>query len=175
MLNQKALNQKEINVITLSEHRVFEKKEVVEKDKTGHLSRDKDMDFIETLFRFMGGKRQTVISFIRMKLNRQKQAFFIRELKKCGSLRQQARCIKKYIGHLKVNDARALLMSLPELLPGKIEALTYHGEDMPENRLMKFAKTFNLSNEDALFCMLFFLMTREDLGKTESLNVGRAI
>jgi len=175
MLNQKALNQKEINIITLSEHRVFEKKEIAEKEKTGHLSRDKDMDFIETLFRFMGGKRQTVISFIRMKLNRKKQAFFIRELTKCGSLRQQARCIKKYIGHLKVNDAKALLMSLPELLPGKIEALTYHGEDMPENRLMKFAKTFNLSNDDVLFCMLFFLMTREDLGKTESLNVDRAI
>jgi len=159
--------QKEINVITLSEHPVFEKNEVFETEKTGHLSRNKDMDFIETLFRFLGNKRHTVISFVRMKLDRQKRAFFSKELEKCDNLRQQARCIKKYIGHLKVNDAKALLVSLPDMLPGKIEALIYHGESSPENRLMKFARTFELSDDDALFCMFFFLMTREDLGETD--------
>jgi len=133
------------------------------------------MDFIETLFRFLGDKRHTVISFIRMKLDRQRRAFFSQELKMCKNLRQEGRCVKKYIGHLKVNDARALLMSLPDMLPGKIEALTYHGETSPENRLMKFAKTFGLSNEDALFCMFMFLMMRKDSGKAEPLNMGRAI
>jgi len=167
--------QKEVNVITLSEHRTFEKNEVFETEKTGHISRDKDMDFIETMFRFLGNKRHTVISFIRMKLERQKRVFFSTELENCENLRQQARCMKKYINHLKVNDARALLMSLPDMLSGKIEALTYHGEDSPENRLMKFAATFDLSDEDTLFCMLSFLMMRESHRAVDALGVGRAI
>jgi hypothetical protein len=168
-------NHKELNVITLSDHAAFEKSELFEADKTDLAYRDKDMDFIETLFRFLGDKRHIVFSFVRMKLDRQRRTFFSRELKMCESLRQEGRCVKKYIGHLKVNDAKALLMSLPDMLPGKIEALTYHREDMPENRLMKFAKTFGLSDEDALFCMLFFLMTREDIGGADTLNMGRAI
>lgn len=168
-------NHKELNVITLSDHATFEKNELPATVKTQSAHRDKDMDFIETLFRFLGDKRHIVLSFVRMKLDRQRRAFFNRELQMCESLRQEGRCVKKYIGHLKVNDAKALLMSLPDMLPGKIEALTYHGEDMPENRLMKFAKTFGLSDDDALFCMLFFLMTREDLGVTGTLSMDRAI
>jgi hypothetical protein len=168
-------NHKELNVITLSDHAAFEKNELFETCKTESAYRDKDMDFIETLFRFLGDKRHTVTSFIRMKLDRQRRAFFTTDLKMCDNLRQEGRCVKKYIGHLKVNDAKALLMSLPDMLPGKIEALTYHGEDMPENRLMKFAKTFGLSDDDALFCMLFFLMTRENHRDTDALNMGRAI
>jgi len=168
-------NYKELNVITLSDHTAFEKNELVETGKTDPAYRDKDMDFIETLFRFLGDKRHTVISFIRMKLDRQRRAFFIKDLKMCENLRQESRCAKKYIGYLKVNDAKALLMSLPDMLPGKIEALTFHGEDMPENRLMKFAKTFGLSDDDVMFCMFFFLMTREELGETGTLNMGQAI
>ena len=156
-------NHKEQNVITLSNHKAFEKNELFATEKTGPAHRDKDMDFIETLFRFLGNKRHAVISFIRMKLDCQRRAFFSKELKMCENLRQESRCIKKYIGHLKVNDAKALLMSLPDMLPGKIEALIYHGETSPEKRLMKFAKTFDLSDEDALFCMFFFLMTRENV------------
>jgi len=168
-------NYKEINVITLSDHKAFEKNELIEGDKTDLAYRDKDMDFIETLFRFLGDKRHAVMSFIRMKLDRQRRIFFINELKLCEDLRQESRCVKKYIGHLKVNDAKALLMSLPDMMPGKIEALTFHGEDLPKNRLMKFAKTFGLSDEDALFCMLFFLMTRDSSGTSETVNMGRAI
>ncbi|MBC2716347.1 MAG: hypothetical protein HF978_13645 [Desulfobacteraceae bacterium] len=156
-------NHKEQNIITLSNHPAFEKNELFATEKTGPARRDKDMDFIETLFRFLGDKRHTVISFIRMKLDRQRRAFFRKELKMCENLRQEGRCAKKYIGYLKVNDAKALLMSLPDMLPGKIEALIYHGETSPEKRLMKFAKTFELSDGDALFCMLFFLMTRENV------------
>ena len=168
-------NHKEQNVFTLSDHPAFEKNELFAPEKTEPAHRDKDMDFIETLFRFLGDKRHTVVSFIRMKLVRQRRAFFSNELEMCENLRQEGRCVKKYIGHLKVNDAKALLMSLPELLPGKIEALIYHGETSPENRLMKFAKTFDLSDEDALFCMFMFLMMRKDSVKTEPLNMGRAI
>ncbi len=163
------------NVITLSNHRSFEKNELCVAEKSEAAPRDKEMDFIETLFRFLGDKRATVISFIRMKLDRQRRAFFINELKICKNLREEARCVKKTIGYLKMNDARALLMCLPEMLPGKIEALMYHGETSTENRLMKFAKTFAMSDEDALFCMLFFLMTRADHGETEPLNMDRAI
>jgi hypothetical protein len=168
-------NHKELNVITLSDHATFEKNELPATGKTQNTHRDKGMDFIETLFRFLGDKRHIVLSFIRMKLDRQRRAFFIKELSMCENLRQESRCVKKYIGHLKVNDAKALLMSLPDMLPGKIEALTYHGEDLPENRLMKFAKTFGLSDDDALFCMIFFLMTRESLGKSGTLNMEQAI
>jgi len=163
------------NVITISDHQKFEKNELASSEKTVSHCSDKDMDLIETLFRFLGHRRQTVFSFIRMKLDCRRREFFSHELKTCETLREQARCAKKYIGHLKVNDARALLMSLPEMLPGKIEALTYHGETSPVNRLMKFAKTFDLSGEDALFCMLFFLMTRENPRGTDELNMGRAI
>ena len=168
-------NHNEGNVITLSNHSAFEKSELSAARKTDQPYRDKDMDFIETLFRFLGEKRHTVISFIRMKLDRQRRVFFIKELELCENLRQESRCVKKYISYLKVNDAKALLMSLPVMLPEKIEALTYHGEDLPEKRLMKFAKTFRLSNDDALFCMLFFLMTREGPGETGTLNMGQAI
>lgn len=168
-------NHKELNVITLSDHAAFEKNELPATGKTQNTHRDKGMDFIETLFCFLGDKRHIVLSFIRMKLDRQRRVFFINELKLCENLRQEGRCAKKYIGHLKVNDAKALLMSLPEMLPGKIEALTFHGEDLPENRLMKFAKTFGLSGDDALFCMLFFLMTREGLDETDILGMDRAI
>jgi len=168
-------NHKEQNIITLSEHPVFEKNEVSGTEKTGHVSRNKDMDFIETLFRFLGDKRHTVISFIRMKLDRQRRAFFAKELGICDNLRQESRCVKKYIGHLKVNDARALLLSLPDMLPGKIEALSFHGETSPEKRLMKFAKTFGLSDEDALFCMFMFLMMRKDYREADPLNMGRAV
>jgi hypothetical protein len=168
-------NHKEQNIITLSNHPAFEKNELSATEKTDQPRRDKDMDFIETLFRFLGDKRHTVISFLRMKLNRQRRSFFNNELEMCENLRQEARCVKKNINHLKVNDARALLMSLPDMLPGKIEALTYHGETSPENRLMQFAKTFELSDEDTLFCMFMFLMMRKDSGKAEPLNIGRAI
>ncbi len=163
--------QKEQNIITLSNHPAFEKNELFATEKTGPARRDKDMDFIETLFRFLGDKRHTVISFIRLKLDCRRRSFFSNELKMCENLRQEGRCVKKYIGHLKVNDARALLMSLPDMLPGKIEALSFHGETSPENRLMKFAKTFELSDEDALFCMVFFLMTRKTQGEAEPLNM----
>jgi hypothetical protein len=168
-------NHKELNVITLSDHAAFEKNELSAGDKAETVYRDKDMDFIETLFRFLGDKRHMVLSFIRMKLDPKRRAFFSKELKMCENLRQEGRCIKKYIGHLKVNDAKALLMNLPDMMPGKIEALAYHGESSPENRLMKFAKTFGLSDADALFCMLFFLMTRDGLGVTGSLSMDRAI
>jgi hypothetical protein len=168
-------NHKELNVITLSDYAAFEKNELSAAGKTETVCRDKDMDFIETLFRFLGDKRHIVLSFIRMKLDRQRRVFFIKELNMCESLRQESRCIKKYIGQLKVNDAKALLTSLPDMLSGKIEALTFHGEDLPENRLMKFAKTFELSDDDSLFCMLFFLITREGLGVTNTFNMDRAI
>ncbi len=168
-------NHKEGNVITLSNHSAFEKSELSATEKIDQPRRDKDMDFIETLFRFLGDKRHAVISFIRMKLDRQRRAFFTNELAMCENLRQEGRCAKKYIGHLKVNDAKALLMSLPDMLPGKIEALIYHGETSPDKRLMKFAKTFDLADEDALFCMFFCLMTREDFAKTDTLNMDRAI
>ena len=167
--------QEHRNIITISDHPAFEKNEVVSAEKEVPEPRDKGADFIETLFRFLGDKRHIVISFIRMKLDCRRGVVFSRELEMCQSPGEERRCVKKYIGHLKVNDAKALLMSLPEMLEGKIEALTYHGEDLPENRLMKFAKTFEFSHEDAVFCMLFFLMTRENLWGSDGLNLGRAM
>lgn len=168
-------NRKEINVITLSDHAAFEKNELGAEQKSGSAHRDKDMDFAETLLGFLGKKRSAVISFIRMKLEPRYRSFFDIELKECENLRQQARCIKKYIGRLKVNDAKTLLLNLPEMLSGKIEALAYHGEASPENRLMKFAKTFELSDADALFCMLFFLMTRQNTGTADTVSMGQAV
>lgn len=167
-------NNKTGNIITIANHPAFEKNELTVAEKTA-LPVNKDMDFIETLFRFLGDKRHTVIAFIRMKLDSRRRKVFNHELEMCQNLRQQARCAKKYISHLKVGDARALFMSLPEMLPGKIEALTYHGEASPENRLMKFAKTFGLTDDDAMSCMFFFLMTRADAGESTRMSPGRAI
>ena len=167
-------NTKTGNIITITNHPAFEKNELTVTEKIA-LPVDKDMDFIETLFRFLGDKRHTVIAFIRMKLDARRRNIFTNELERCQNLRQQARCAKKYISHLKVSDAKALLMSLPEMLAGKIEALTYHGEASPENRLMKFARTFGLTDDDAMFCMFFFLMTRSDSGKSRPVSAGRAI
>ena len=167
-------NNKTGNIITIANHPAFEKNELTIREKTA-LPVNKDTDFIETLFRFLGDKRHTVIAFIRMKLDGRRRKIFANELEMCQNLRQQARCARKYISHLKVSDARALFMSLPEMLPGKIEALTYHGEASPENRLMKFARTFGLTDDDAMFCMFFFLMTRADAGESSRVSAGRAI
>lgn len=161
---------KEENIIALSNHVAFEKNELSPAYNAGQTLRDKKMDFFETLFRFLGERRHTVISFIRMKLDRRKQRFFNEELKACRNLREESRCVKKYINHLRINDARALVMSLPEMIPGKIEALIFHGERSPQDRLKKFAKTFDLSDEDALFCMFFFLMTHNDPGDRDALK-----
>lgn len=167
-------NNKTGNIITIANHPAFEKTELTVAEKTAR-PMDKDMDFIETLFRFLGDKRHIVIAFIRMKLDARRRKVFTNELELCQNLRQQARCAKKYISHLKVSDAKVLLMSLPEMLPGKIKALIYHGEASPENRLMKFAKTFGLTDDDAMFCMFFFLMTRPDAGQSSRASAGRAI
>jgi len=143
-------------------------------EKTGPAPRDKDMDFIETLFRFLGDKRQTVISFIGMKLDRKMRAVFRRDLEKCRNIREEGRCVRLYFGYLRINDARTLLEILPEMLPGKIEALTYHGEACPENRLMKFAKSFHLSHEDVSVSMLMVLMMRSKTPQAAGWNISRA-
>lgn len=159
------------NIIKLSDHLSFGKNEVPASKKTGPTPRD--MDFIETLFRFLGDKRHTVTSYIRMKLDRKMRALFCQDLEKCKNIREEGRCVKMYFGYLRLVDAGALLASLPELLPGKIEALTYHGDASPENRLMKFAKTFDLAHEDVSVCMLMMLMTRETPGQEKEYSVAK--
>jgi len=161
------------NIIKLSDHSAVGKRQMPAVEKTGPSPRDKDMDFIETLFRFLGDKRQAVISFIGMKLDRKMRAVFRQDLEKCQNLREEGRCVKKYFAYLRMIDAGILLASLPDLLPGKIEALTYHGEACPENRLMKFAKFFHLSHEDVSVCMLMMLMTRETPGQENGYSAAK--
>lgn len=152
------------NIINLSEHPLFEKNEVDCPGEKKRFCRDQSSDFIETLFRFLGDKRRTVVSFMRMKLDRKMRAVFRRDLERCRDIRDEARCVKTYFGYLRMTDAGAVLAILAQMLPGKIEALTYHGEAFPENRLMKFAKTFNFAHEDVSVFMLMMLMTRNQPG-----------
>ncbi|MGB9500172.1 MAG: hypothetical protein ACKVE4_10605 [Dissulfuribacterales bacterium] len=156
------------NIITLSEHPAFEKRQLFMKKTADNClpgkasdPAKKEMDFIETLFRFLGHKRHLVISFIKMKFDPRTRIFFDKEIKACMDQREEGRCVKRYFGRLKAKDARALIMGLFDMLPGKIEALIYHGETEPENRLKKFVKTFSLSEADVTCCMLFLLLTRE--------------
>lgn len=150
------------NIITLSEHPAFEKHEIAAINARAKLCRDKHMDFLEALFRFLGKKRSTVNTFVRLKLDYRKRLLFERELSARENVRDEIRCVRKYFGHLKTNDAMALMMSLPDMLEDNIEALTFHGEASPADRMQKFARTFGLTHEDAAYCMFFFLMTRED-------------
>ena len=155
------------NIITLSEHPVFEKRQLfTKKIKCMPAQIDdhakKEMDFIETLFQFLGDKRRLVISFIKMKLDPRTRIFFNKEINACQDVRDESRCVKRYFGHLKTNDAMAMIMGLFDMLPGKIEALIYHGETVLESRLKKFIKTFFLSETDVTWCMLFLLLARED-------------
>ena len=156
------------NIITLSKHPSFEKKQLFTKKTTEKCMpvqksdpAKKEMDFIETLFQFLGHRRQIVISFIKMKLDSRTRIFFNKEIKACQEVRDECRCVKRYFGHLKSKDAMALIMGLPDMLPGKIEALIYHGETALENRLKKFVNTFSLSEADVTWCMLFFMFTCE--------------
>ena len=147
-------------VITLSDYQRPEKHRNAAEEKIPPQS-DRDMDFIETLFRFLGENRHRVIAFIRMKLDPARRKAFIKDLAECGNLREQARCVRRSIGHLKAKDARALIMGLPEMMPEKIDALAFHGETDPAIRLRKFAETFGVSDAESLFCMVFLLMTRD--------------
>ena len=156
------------NIITLSKHQTFEKRQLfvkksADKDTRGKAGAPakKEMDFIETLFRFLGAQRQMVISFIKMKLDVRTRILFNKEMMVCRDVRDESRCVKRYFGHLKSKDARALIIGLPDMIPGKIEALIYHGETALENRLKKFINTFSLSEADVIWCMLFFMFTRE--------------
>jgi hypothetical protein len=167
------------DIITLSKHPAFEKRELFtvesgEKSMFGENStpEKKDMDFIETLFRFLGTRRQMVISFVRMKLDGRTRILFSKEIKMCRNVREESRCVKRYFGHLKTNDATALLVSLIETLSGKIEALIYHGEDRAENRLKKFIKTFSLSESDVTSGMLFLLLARKNIGGQASQSIA---
>jgi len=154
--------QQKPNVITLSDRRSFEKSEIVIEKNQGRTIMEKNKDFVETLFCFLGDKRFTLISYISMKLDRRKRLFFSEELEKCQDVRAECQCVKKYFRHLKTNDAMSLLASLPEMLSGKIEALTFHGEKRPEKRLEKFVKLLGLSDADIELCMLLFLFTRDE-------------
>jgi hypothetical protein len=156
------------NVITLSKHQAFEKSELFTKKTTDKCLTErnrvpvkKNMDFIETLFQFLGNKRGLVISYIKMKLDPRARRLFNKEIKACLDLRDECRCVKRYFGRLKTKDAKALIVGLPDMMPGKIEALIYHGETEPENRLKKFVKTFSLSEADVTCCMLLLMLTRE--------------
>lgn len=157
------------NVITLAKHQAFEKRQLFDKKTTDKCVPDKasgpakrQMDFIETLFQFLGAQRQMVISFVKMKLDARTRIHFNKEMMACQDVRDESRCVKRYFGHLKTNDAMALLMSLPDMLPGKIEALIYHGEEQKENRLKKFIKTFSISEAEVTCSMLFLLMARKN-------------
>jgi len=156
------------NIITLSEHPAFEKRQLSFKNSADNClpgkvcdPAKKEMDFIETLFQFLGDRRRLVISFIKMKLDPRTRILFNKEINVCMDQREEARCVKRYFGHLKTNDARGLIMGLFDMLPGKIEALIFHGEILGENRLKKFVKTFSLSEADVTWCMLFLLLARE--------------
>lgn len=144
--------QKEHNVITLSKHPAFTKNELVAEKKKQRSSRETSIDFIENLFRFLGEKRGMVFRFIRMKLDRQRRVSFAEELDQCRNLTEESRCVKKYIGHLKVNDVSALFMSLPEILPGRIEAFVCFLDSSDENRLTKLQKTFGQPDGNSIFC-----------------------
>ena len=174
-------NLKHQTVITLSDYRPPEKNQNAAAPETGRPEyapenkADRDMDFIETLFRFLGENRRTVIAFVRMKLDRHRRKEFIKDLAGCENPRDQARCLRNYICRLNVSDARTLIMSLPELMPEKIETLAFHGETDPANRLRKFARTFALSDPESLFCMIFFLMTGRDGAPGNRACLGRAV
>jgi len=168
------------NIITLSEHPAFEKRQLSFKNSADNClpgkacnPAKKEMDFIETLFQFLGDRRRLVISFIKMKLDPHTRILFNKEINVCMDQREEARCVKRYFGHLKTNDAMALLMSLPDTLPGKIEALIYHGETVLESRLKKFIKTFFLSETDVTCSMLFLLLARKNTVE-QTPGVGRA-
>jgi len=179
--------QKHQTVITLSDYLPPEKHRNTAGEKTARpgyerenkedrMARgDKDMDFIETLFRFLGENRRTVIAFVRMKLDRRRREEFIKDLRGCENLREQARCVRQYVFHLRVKDARSLIMSLPEMMPEKIDALAFHGEADPADRLRKFAKTFGVSDAQSLFCMVFLLMTRDSFDAGAAAGLGRAV
>jgi hypothetical protein len=167
-------NHKNQTIITLSDYTGFEKNQEAAGEKTERPG-DRDMDFVETLFRFLGDKRRMVFAFVRMKLDRQRRTDFVKDLADCENPREQARCVRQYIRHLKVGDARSLVMSLPEMMPEKIEALAFHGETDPANRLRKFAKTFGVSDAESLFLMVFLLMIRDSADAAAGAGFGRAV
>ncbi len=148
-------------VITLSEYAKKENREgaAERRDSDAVRQRTSRTDLLETLFRFLGEKRRYVVAFVRMKLDRPGRMEFIKELAACRDMHDEVRCVKQFAGRLKVNDFAVLMNSLPAMLSGKIEALTYHGEAMPENRLMKFASTLGFTEADATGCMLWHLFS----------------
>lgn len=164
---------KQQNMIKLSDHPGFGKPQVGEEGKSRLPGRERAEDFIETLFRFLGDRRRVVASYLRMKLDRKMRTVFHQDLEKCRDMREEGRCVKKYFKYLRLTDAGNLLAGLPDLIPGKIEALTYHGESAPARRLMKFAATFDISHEEATVLMLMMLMTRDRPGREKEYAIAK--
>ncbi|MEZ4551731.1 MAG: hypothetical protein R2874_14995 [Desulfobacterales bacterium] len=95
-----------------------------------------------------------------MKLDPARRKAFINDLAECENLREQARCVRRSIGHLKAKDARALIMACREMMPEKLTPWPSRG-NRSGHPLRKFAETFGVSDAESLFCMVFLLMTRD--------------
>ncbi|MEZ4567837.1 MAG: hypothetical protein R2860_13075 [Desulfobacterales bacterium] len=64
------------------------------------------MDFIETLFRFLGRKPPPGHRVYPDEAGPGPAEAFINELAECENLREQARCVRRSIGHLKPKTPR---------------------------------------------------------------------
>ncbi len=146
-------------VISLADRTTFEKRQLSENccrnrkpPITGRAS------FMEILFGLLGEKRQTVISFVVMKLDRRRRRFFKADLENCRTLKDECRCVKSYMAHLPAKDLNILLEWVRRTLSGKIGAVAYPGESDPDRRIEKFARTFGFDRAKVDDCMLFLLL-----------------
>jgi ribosomal protein S24E len=149
-------NYPKSNVVTLAEHRLFEKNEISFEWKEDESGTEKESDLMETLFRLLGDKRSAVISYIRMKLGRQRRLFFKEEIKQCQSIKDECQCVRKFFRQLKTNDAMALLMSMPVMLAERIET----GQFSDNKRFEKLIECIGLAKSDVNLCILFWMFTR---------------
>lgn len=147
-------------VLNLANRTPFEKRQTAEKCcRSSKCPESGNPDsFMETLFGLLGGKRQTVVSFVLMKLDRRRRRFFKADLGACRDLKDESRCVKAYMAHLPAKDLNTLVAWVRRMLAEKIDAVAYPGESDPVRRLDKFIRTFGFDRAQVDDCMLFLLI-----------------
>jgi len=161
-------NRKRSKIIDLSSHPSYEKGQEGLREKNLRIKFSSavvpvlaDMDFLITSLKMLGPRRKTVRRFVKMRLDKCRRQFFISELAACLKVQDECRCLKKYIQHLKINDARALFLYINDSIVtdmqlGQLRAVECHEKEMSGSRLSELTKKIAMSETGVNFCSAFF-------------------